>query len=152
MLRWFPRFQVATSCFSCSPPDLNLVVTNFMFCLYVKSPLPPGDNPIAVYKYYYYYYYVGSEELCFFSRQGHEIFMFFPQNPQTGSGTSSVPRNALSRGKTDGACTLPLPFGKDERSYVFTASCAFTTCPVIVLSYKTGPYISSDCYTFQFFV
>jgi len=31
MLRWFPRFQVATTCFSCSPPDLNLVVTNFMF-------------------------------------------------------------------------------------------------------------------------
>jgi hypothetical protein len=20
MLRWFPRFQVATTCFSCSPP------------------------------------------------------------------------------------------------------------------------------------
>ena len=26
MLRWFPRFQVATTCFLCSPPDLNLVV------------------------------------------------------------------------------------------------------------------------------
>jgi len=36
MLRWFPRFQVATTCFSCSPPDLNLEVTNFMFCLHVK--------------------------------------------------------------------------------------------------------------------
>ena len=36
MLRWFPRFQVATTCFSCSPTDLNLVVTNFMFCLHVK--------------------------------------------------------------------------------------------------------------------
>ena len=36
MLRWFPRFQVATTCFSCNPPDLNLVVTNFMFCLHVK--------------------------------------------------------------------------------------------------------------------
>ena len=36
MLRWFPRFQVATTCFSCSPPDLNLVVTNFVFCLHVK--------------------------------------------------------------------------------------------------------------------
>jgi len=36
MLRWFPRFQVATTCFSCSPPDLNLVVINFMFCLHVK--------------------------------------------------------------------------------------------------------------------
>jgi hypothetical protein len=36
MLRWFPRFQVATTCSSCSPPDLNLVVTNFMFCIHVK--------------------------------------------------------------------------------------------------------------------
>jgi len=36
MLRWFPRFQVTTTCFSCSPPNLNLVVTNFMFCLHVK--------------------------------------------------------------------------------------------------------------------
>ena len=35
MLRWFPTFQVDTTCFSCSPPDLNLVVTNFMFCLHV---------------------------------------------------------------------------------------------------------------------
>ena len=29
MLRWFPRFQVATTCFSCSPPDLNFLVTVF---------------------------------------------------------------------------------------------------------------------------
>ena len=36
MLRWFPRFQVATTCFSCSPPDLNLLVTNFIFCIHVK--------------------------------------------------------------------------------------------------------------------
>ena len=36
MLRWFPTFQVATTCFSCSSPDLNLVVTNFRFCLHVK--------------------------------------------------------------------------------------------------------------------
>ena len=36
MLRRFPRFQVATTCFSCSPPDLNLLVTNFIFCIYVK--------------------------------------------------------------------------------------------------------------------
>ena len=36
MLRWFPTFQVATTCFSCSPPDLNSVVTDFMFCLHVK--------------------------------------------------------------------------------------------------------------------
>ena len=36
MLRWFPKFPVATTRFSCSPPDLNLVVTNFMFCIHVK--------------------------------------------------------------------------------------------------------------------
>ena len=36
MLRWFPRFQVATTCFSCSPPDLNLLVNNSIFCTNVK--------------------------------------------------------------------------------------------------------------------
>ena len=36
MLRWFPTFQVATTCFSCSPPDLNLLVTNFIFFIHVK--------------------------------------------------------------------------------------------------------------------
>ena len=38
MLRWLPRFQVATTCFSCSPPDLNLnlSVTSFIFCFHVK--------------------------------------------------------------------------------------------------------------------
>ena len=36
MLRWFPRFQVVTTCFSCSPTDLNLLVTNFIFCIHVK--------------------------------------------------------------------------------------------------------------------
>jgi hypothetical protein len=25
MLRWFPRLQVATTCLSCNPPDVNLV-------------------------------------------------------------------------------------------------------------------------------
>ena len=35
-LRQFPTFPVATTCFSCSPPDLNLLVTNFMFCIHVK--------------------------------------------------------------------------------------------------------------------
>jgi len=35
MLRCFPTFQVATTCFSCSPPNLNLLVTNFIFCIHV---------------------------------------------------------------------------------------------------------------------
>jgi len=36
ILRWFQRFQVATTCFSSSPPDLNLLVSNFIFCMHVK--------------------------------------------------------------------------------------------------------------------
>jgi len=36
MLRWFPSFQVATTCFSCSPPDLNFLVTFFLICEHVK--------------------------------------------------------------------------------------------------------------------
>ena len=38
MLRWLPRFQVATTCFSCSLSDLNinLSLTSFIFCLHVK--------------------------------------------------------------------------------------------------------------------
>jgi len=36
MLRWFPTFQVATTCFSCSPPDLSLLVTNFILYIHVK--------------------------------------------------------------------------------------------------------------------
>ena len=31
MLRWFPRLQVATACFPCSPPNLNLVDPYFVF-------------------------------------------------------------------------------------------------------------------------
>jgi len=36
MLRLFPKFQVATTCFSCSPPELNSVVTDFILCIHVK--------------------------------------------------------------------------------------------------------------------
>ena len=36
MLRWFPIFQVATTCLSCSPPDLNFLVTSFHICVHVK--------------------------------------------------------------------------------------------------------------------
>ena len=31
MLRWFPTLQVATACFSCSPPDLNSLDPYFIF-------------------------------------------------------------------------------------------------------------------------
>jgi len=37
MLRWFPSSQVATTCFSCSPPNLNFLVTFFFhICVHVK--------------------------------------------------------------------------------------------------------------------
>jgi hypothetical protein len=50
MLRWLLCFQVATTCFSCSPPDLklNVSVNSFICLLHVKWPLPPGDSPFAV--------------------------------------------------------------------------------------------------------
>ena len=85
MLRWFPRFQVATTCFSYSRPDLNILVTNFKFCINVKSPLPPGDNPIAVYYYYYYYYYNRRIPKTFVANvvkiNGTYILLTFSTNP-----------------------------------------------------------------------
>ena len=35
MLRWFPSFQVATTCLSFSPPDLNFLVTFFFIFVYM---------------------------------------------------------------------------------------------------------------------
>ena len=35
MQRWFPRLQVAIACFSCSPPDLNLLDPYFIFMLFL---------------------------------------------------------------------------------------------------------------------
>jgi len=49
MLRWFPCFQVATTCFSCSPPEVhfsNRTTTRLLYTCY--KPLPPGSNPTAV--------------------------------------------------------------------------------------------------------
>ena len=37
MLRWFPSFQVATTCLSCSPPDLNFLVTFFSYLCTCKN-------------------------------------------------------------------------------------------------------------------
>jgi hypothetical protein len=35
MLRWFPSFQVAATCLSCSPPDFNFLVTFFFLSIFV---------------------------------------------------------------------------------------------------------------------
>jgi hypothetical protein len=56
-LRWFPRFQVATTCFSYSHLDLNLLVTNFIFCIHLTTATGRQPNAVNYYYYYYYYYY-----------------------------------------------------------------------------------------------
>ena len=35
MLRWFPTYLFANTCFICSPSDLKLLVKNFMFFIHV---------------------------------------------------------------------------------------------------------------------
>ena len=42
MLRWFPRFQVATTCLSYSPPDLNSLVTFFPYLSTCKITTATG--------------------------------------------------------------------------------------------------------------
>jgi hypothetical protein len=42
MLRWFPSFQVATTCLSCSPPDLNFLVTFFSYSCTCKITTATG--------------------------------------------------------------------------------------------------------------
>ena len=37
MMRWFPSFQVATTCLSCSLPNLNFLVTFFSFRICVHA-------------------------------------------------------------------------------------------------------------------
>jgi hypothetical protein len=55
MLRWFPRFQVATTCLSCSPPDLNFLVTFYSYLCKCKINTASGWQPNCSYKYYYHY-------------------------------------------------------------------------------------------------
>ena len=42
MLRWFPSFQVATTCLSCSLPDLNFLVTFFSYLFTCKITTATG--------------------------------------------------------------------------------------------------------------
>src|SRR5215468_10676051 len=53
MLRWFPSFQVATTCYSCSPPDLNLVAKQFRSCMRVKNHCHRVTTQLQLNKYYY---------------------------------------------------------------------------------------------------
>jgi len=106
MLRWFPKFQVVTTCFSCSPPDLNLLVTNFIFCIHVKEPLPPGDNQIAVYYYYYYY------ELWIFStdfRKNYQISNFIKIHPVGTEFCEEWQTDGQGVGRTDSQTDMTKP-------------------------------------------
>ena len=47
MLRRLPTLPVATTCFLCSPPDLNLLVTNFIFCIHSKITTATGWQLIS---------------------------------------------------------------------------------------------------------
>ena len=49
MLRWFPRLQVATVCFSCSPPGFKFLAPFSQLGKCTKL-LPLGNSPIAVNK------------------------------------------------------------------------------------------------------
>jgi hypothetical protein len=56
MLRWFPRFQVATTCFSCSPPDLyvNLLVNQLLIFVYMlNNHYHRVTAQLQLNKYYY---------------------------------------------------------------------------------------------------
>jgi len=56
MLRWFPRPQVATACFSCSPPDLNFLDPYFISMLSLLCTCiittATGWQPICSQMYY----------------------------------------------------------------------------------------------------
>ena len=52
-----PKFQVATACFSCSPPDINLGVQFKVSCISVINHCHRVKAQLQLNKYYYYYYY-----------------------------------------------------------------------------------------------
>jgi len=59
MLRWFPRLQVATACFSCSPPNRNFLDPYFIFMNmhYNHCHRTTAHMQLNILHYYYYYYY-----------------------------------------------------------------------------------------------
>ena len=55
MLRWFPVLQVATACFSCSPPGFKFLVP-FHNCVRVQNCCHRATAQLQLINYYYYYY------------------------------------------------------------------------------------------------
>jgi hypothetical protein len=51
MLRWFPRLQVATACFSCSPPHLNFLDPYYIFMYVTGTRQQPTCSSI----HYHYF-------------------------------------------------------------------------------------------------
>ena len=45
MLRWFPRFQLVTTCFSCSPPDLKFIINQLHILYTCKITTATGRKP-----------------------------------------------------------------------------------------------------------
>jgi hypothetical protein len=56
MLRWFPRLQVATACFSCSLPDVNFLDLHFIFMYMHYNHWHRATAHLQLNIYYYYYY------------------------------------------------------------------------------------------------
>ena len=63
MLRWFPRLQVATACFSCSPPDLNFLDPYFVFTYLHDNHCHRATAHLQLNIYYYIASAVGSASL-----------------------------------------------------------------------------------------
>ena len=58
MLRWFPRLQVATACFSCSPPDLNFLDPYFILMYIHYNHCHRATAHFQLYIYIYTYIYI----------------------------------------------------------------------------------------------
>jgi hypothetical protein len=52
MLSWFPRLQVATTCFSCSPPDVNVVANQFHVFYVLNDRCHRVTTQLQLIKYY----------------------------------------------------------------------------------------------------
>ena len=96
---------------------------------------------------------MGSDEPCFFSRKGHEIFMFSPKTPKPTLGPTQ-PQGTLYPGVE--RTGLAADHSRLERTSAATCSQPHVPLRRVQrwLSYKSGPYISSDCYTpaFKLFI